>query len=129
MNCLALSIESDLVSKEGSLIEHDVLFLGFVNNRGRLESSSSKSSLNLTDQRMEMFLMGTSLQSSLQKDFDEDFGQVDYCLVRRENLKFVSIPLQSGILLGVIPCSSNHDSFVDSIRTILNSKNSENRRK
>lgn len=63
--------------------------------------------------------MEASLQDRMLRDFNEDFGEVSYSVIERKSIKFVSIPLDSGILLGVLPRISDHRSFVNAIKTIL----------
>lgn len=116
---MALRFENDLFAQKGSLADYDVLFLGFVNKRGRLESSSSRVRFDLSEQKLVMLVMEASLQDRMLRDFNEDFGEVSYSVIERKSIKFVSIPLDSGILLGVLPRISDHRSFVNAIKTIL----------
>lgn len=116
---MALRFENDLFAQKGSLADYDVLFLGFVNKRGRLESSSSRVRFDLPEQKLVMLVMEASLQDRMLRDFNEDFGEVSYSVIERKSIKFVSIPLDSGILFGVLPRISDHSSFVNAIKTIL----------
>lgn len=116
---MALRFENDLFAQKGSLADYDVLFLGFVNKRGRLESSSSRVRFDLPEQKLVMLVMEASLQDRMLRDFNEDFGEVSYSVIERKSVKFVSIPLDSGILFGVLPRISDHSSFVNAIKTIL----------
>lgn len=121
---MALRFENDLFAQKGSLADYDVLFLGFVNKGGRLESSSSRVRFDLSEQKLVMLVMEASLQDRMLRDFNEDFGEVSYSVIERKSIKFVSIPLDTGILFGVLPRISDHRSFVNAIKTILHDEKS-----
>ena len=85
-----------------SILEEGVEFIGLINNQGRMESSLCRNEINLTEEKKEMFLMQFRLQSSMQRDYDEEFGPVGYTITERENSKFVSIPIVSHTVLAIM---------------------------
>src|SRR3989304_1170110 len=85
-----------------SILEEGVEFIGLINNQGRMESSICRNEINLTEEKKEMFLMQFRLQSSMQRDYDEEFGPVGYTITERENSKFVSIPIVSHTVLAIM---------------------------
>jgi hypothetical protein len=85
-----------------SILEEGVEFIGLINNQGRMESSLCRNEINLTEEKKEMFLMQFRLQSSMQSDYDEEFGPVGYTITERENSKFVSIPIVSHTVLAIM---------------------------
>jgi hypothetical protein len=74
-----------------SILEDGVEFIGLINKQGRMEDMLFKNDINLTKEKKEMFSMGLRLQSSMQSDFDSDFGSVSYTMTEREKSKFISI--------------------------------------
>jgi len=64
--------------------------------------------------------MGLQLQNSMQHDFDEEFGAVNYTITDRENSNFVSIPTSAGVLVAKLGKSINLFVFINKISAILN---------
>ena len=85
-----------------SILEEGVEFIGLINNQGRMESSLCRNEINLTEEKKEMFLMQFRLQSSMQRDYDDEFGPVGYTITERENSIFVSIPIVSHTVLAIM---------------------------
>jgi len=85
-----------------SILEEGVEFIGLINNQGRMESSLCRNELNLTEEKKAMFSMGLRLQSSMQRDYDDEFGPVGYTITERENSIFVSIPIVSHTILAIM---------------------------
>jgi len=85
-----------------SILEDGVEFIGLINNQGRIESSLFRNEINLTEEKKEMFSMGLRLQSSMQRDYDAEFGPVGYTITERENSVFVSIPIVSHTILAIM---------------------------
>jgi hypothetical protein len=107
-----------------SILEEGVEFIGSINKNGRIEDSLGKEDINLTKERKEMYLMGLALQSSMQSDFDSDFGPVSYTVTERENSKFVSIPSFPNVIIAIMKKSKDHIKVIKKITTaIRNFKN------
>lgn len=73
-----------------------------VNSFGRIIHSEKFESLQLEHDKMEMFLMGFSLQHSMLKDFDDEFGPVHYTVTERNGRKFFSAPLRDNNIILVV---------------------------
>jgi hypothetical protein len=70
--------------------------------------------------KKEMFLMKISLRASMQSDFDEELGKVNYCMTQRRDRKFISIPfLGENTVLIVTENNCDHEELVRSITPIL----------
>jgi len=85
-----------------SILGEGVEFIGLINKEGRMESSMCKNEINLTEDRKEMFMMQFRLQSSMHKDYDDEFGPVSHTITERENSIFVSIPIVSHTILAIM---------------------------
>ncbi len=86
-----------------SIIRSGVEFVGIINEKGRLVDTIGKDLLcDMPRDRKEMFCMKIALRNSMQKDFDEYLGPVNYCMTQRDNAQFISIPAVNGNTILVI---------------------------
>lgn len=92
----------DLKFFKSHLLGHGVEFVGIINKQGRVIDHVCKNEINLSKEQMEMFFMMTSLNVSMQGDFDDSLGPVQYTVTERENSKIVSIPIPSGSIMLVM---------------------------
>jgi hypothetical protein len=99
-----------------SLLEDGVEFIGSINKHGKFENILCENEINLTMGRKEMFSMGFRLQSSMQSDFDSEFGAVDYNLSVRERSKFVSMLYFPYIVLVIMKKNIDHLSVIEKIK-------------
>lgn len=88
--------------RDKSILGMGVEFIGLINKEGRMEDSLCKNEINLTEERKEMFLMQFRLQSSMHRDYDDEFGPVNHTITERENSIFVSIPSVSHTVLVIM---------------------------
>jgi len=99
--------------------------IGIINKRGRMTESIGFDSLSLPKSKKEMFLMKIALRSSMQSDFDEELGKVNYCMTQRGDRKFISIPsFGDKTVLVVTKNNFDHEELVNNITQTL--KNSDN---
>ena len=92
----------DLKSIESHLLRHVVEFAGIINKLGRLIDNVCKKEINLSKEQMETFFMMNSLNLSMQKDYDDELGAVQYTVTERKNSKVVSIPIPLGSIVLVM---------------------------
>lgn len=111
------------VFQKAMVIKPDVEMIGIIDKRGKMTESVGFDALDMSEYTKEMFLMEIALRTSMQKDFDEDLGPVNYCMTQRENRKFISIPtLDNNTILAVINNDCNHEELVNNmIQTLKNS--------
>ncbi len=105
------------------IMKPDLEMIGIINKRGRMTKSIGFDSLNMPKSKKEMFLMKIALRASMQSDFDEELGKVNYCMTQRGDRKFISIPnLGDNIVLVVTKNNCDHEELVDNItKTLKNS--------
>ena len=108
--------ESDLFYDK-SILEDGVEFIGLINKQGKMENILFKNEINLTKERKEMFSMELRLQSSMQSDFDSEFGTVSYTIIEREKSKFVSILALPYIVLAIMKKNIDHIAVINKIKT------------
>ena len=102
-----------------SILEQGVEFIGLINKQGRVESTLYKNEINLTKEKKEMFFMGLRLQSSMQSDYDSEFGPVSYTITERDNSKFVSIVAFPYIILAILEKAKDHIAVINKIKTAI----------
>lgn len=91
-----------------------------INNNGRIIHSEKFETLSIKCDKIEMFLMELALQHSMLRDFDEDLGDVDYCVTHRKNRKFFSIPtINNNTILVVTKEKSEHEPMEECISQVL----------
>jgi len=115
-------ISKDAFSLDGFILPAGTEFVCIINRQGRIEQSIFKNGIKMSDDKKEMFAMGLQLQYSMQNDFDYEFGTVNYIITERENARFVSIPINAGILLAKLNKSLDPFVFVNKITRMINLK-------
>ncbi len=120
-----MTLNKMTVCLEGSMIPPGVEFVGIINERGRLVETIGKDLLcDMPRDIKEMFCMKIALRSSMQKDFDEYLGPVNYCMTQRGNAKFISIPAFNGnTILGITKKKVEPSVVVGCVTQMLQSSN------
>jgi len=105
-----------------------VKMIGIINKRGRMTESIGFDSLSMPRSKKEMYLMKIALRSSMQSDFDEELGKVNYCMTQRGDRKFISVPiLGDNTVLIVTENNCDHEKLVSNItQTLRNSDHLDN---
>ena len=109
------------------VLEQGIEFIGLINKQGKLESALFNNDINMTREKKEMYMMGIRLQSSMQSDYDYEFGPVSYTITEREKSKFVSIINFPYIILAIMKKSKDHIAVIAKIKTAI--RNSHNVKK
>jgi hypothetical protein len=117
----ALITENEfLVSQKASIINPEVKLVGIINRKGRMVGSIGHGTIDLPENKKEMFFMKIALRNSMQQDFDEDLGTVNYCITQRGGTKYISVPVPNGnTILAVTKKDSNHEGLVEGINQII----------
>ena len=110
-----------------SLLEDGVDFIGLINKQGKMETTLFENKINLTKERKEMFSMQLRLQSSMQSDFDSEFGPVSCTITEREKSKFVSILNFPYIVLAIMKKNTDHVAVINKINVAIQNFESANR--
>ena len=82
-------------------INKNIQSVAVINKFGRTVTKISKPSFTkqFPDYLNELFCMCCTLQVSMCKDFDENYGPVNYNVCERKSITIISFQLQNGILL------------------------------
>ena len=109
-----------LLSQKTLLFESGVEFVGIINNKGRMIDFIGTDPLVMLKDKRDMFFMKIALRNSMQKDFDEFLGPVNYCLTQRGDTKFISIPISGEKTVFVVTKNDvDHEDVIAKINKIL----------
>ena len=98
--------------------------IGIINKRGKMIESKGFDSLPMPKSKKEMFLMKIALRASMQSDFDDELGKVNYCMTQRGDRKFISIPyFGNNTLLVVTKNNCDHEELMNNITQTLKNPN------
>jgi len=111
------------VFQKATIIKPGLEMIGIINKQGRMTKSIGFDSLSMPKSKKEMFLMKIALRASMQRDFDEELGKVNYCMTQRGDRKFISIStFGDNTVLAVTKNDCDYEELVDNItRTLKNS--------
>ena len=112
--------KNKIIIQTNLLLEKGVEYLAIINKKGRIEDAIYKNDIELNDEKKQVFFLSLLLHNSMQHDFDEELGAVNYTITYRENSKFVSIPTDDGILFAKLNNSIDPIKFIKKIFGILN---------
>lgn len=119
---VVISENEQLFSHKDPLFE-SVNFIGIINKLGRITDTFGFDSIDMPKDKKEVFFMKIALRNSMQKDFDDYLGTVNYCLTLRENAKYISIPISDNkTVLVVTKKDIDHEKVIDRINQIIHSK-------
>ncbi|MEE8181280.1 MAG: DUF6659 family protein [Nitrosopumilaceae archaeon] len=109
------------VIHNATILESGVELIGLINKRGRMTEFIGTDKIPLSDSKKEMFLMKIALRTSMQKDFDEELGKVDYCIAKRGSKKYISIPtFDDNTVLVITQKDVNHEKIIEKIIQTIN---------
>ena len=98
-----MSIYESLNSQCSSIlhINRKIQSVAFINNKVRpLETLSRPGYVNpLPDNMTEMFFMQCVLQISMGRDFDEQYGPINYHVSERANMTMITFPMDNHVIL------------------------------
>jgi hypothetical protein len=121
---LQIPKNKQFISQKSAIIEPSIMQIGLINKRGRLVDSIGPDSTGMPDDKKEMFFMGAALIRSMQKDYDEVMGPLNYILLQRQNLKFILIPADDDESVLIISKKGfDHEKFLKKHYQLLQNKN------
>ena len=123
MVSLTISQNNEQIFQKASIIKPGVEFLGIINKQGRMLNFIGTPPNWPSENKKEMFYMKIALRRSMQSDFDDELGEVKYCITVRNSKKYISIPtLNSLTILAITKNDYDHEKFVvDIIQTLKHS--------
>jgi hypothetical protein len=120
-----LMLENDSLTLENLCdsilqISNNIQSVAVINKRGRaIEKKTRNADVPLPDQKSEIYFMQCSLQLSMARDFDEEFGPINYMVTERENSKFVLIPSFSNIILAKTKKNIRQTPLINKIKEAI----------
>lgn len=82
-------------------LNRNIQSVAIINNRGRpIEKiSRPRFTKQFPDYFNELFCMGFALQVSMGRDFDENYGPINYHISERTDLSIITFPVDENIIL------------------------------
>lgn len=96
---------------------HDVVI---IDKHGRPFEKKSKTNL-INEEKREMLFMERALEISMGRDFDDDFGKINYTFTERDNLSMFSFPMNEFIVLVTSKSNISPISVARKISSLLES--------
>ena len=105
--------------------------VAIINNRGRVIENISrfKFTKHFPNHLSELFCMSCVLQVSMGRDFDENYGPINYYISERTNLTMITFPLDDVVILATldkrispITLSRRIVNMIDDHKKVLNQK-------
>lgn len=115
-----LSEKTILQNHLNSLMDVGIDQIIIINQNGRADDGAFRNKIVLSKDKQEIFLMSVLLHQSMMRDFDGEFGPAEYMVIERQNIKLVSIPFYSYVILAMMGKSVDHEFLVDQIHEIKN---------
>ena len=82
------------------LDEEEILFAGIVEKNGKITCGGFKHNVNLLEkEEAEIMFMEQVLMASMNKEFDNCLGMVEYTASKRKLATLISFPMNSALLL------------------------------
>lgn len=99
-------------------LNKNIQSVAVINNHGRPIEKISRPMFakQFPDYFNELFCMGIALQASMERDFDENFGPINYHISERTNLSIITFPIDENILL--ITANRNINPIILAIKII-----------
>ncbi|MGI0007596.1 MAG: hypothetical protein ACREAR_06325 [Nitrosotalea sp.] len=107
-----------------SNLDNDIELVTVLNHKGRvIEIKAREKGIDkaLTVQKKEMFFMQCVLQTSINRDHDDEFGKVKSSILERERFTTLSFEFSNYVILVVSRPSSNPIQLKNNISEKLNS--------
>jgi len=90
-----------------------ILYSGFVNNKGRIVTSSKNNSLKFHDEKsLEIFVMEIALEFSMKNGFNDILGKIQYTVTKRDKFNVLCIPMDDLILVMIVNDSVSIEKIV-----------------
>jgi hypothetical protein len=100
-------------------IDNSIQTVTVIGKNGRPMEEASRLGSNRTKERHEMFFMSHALEISLGRDFDDQFGKVNYTFTSRDNLSVLSFPMEGSFLLVVYQSQVGSISLAMKIKSLI----------
>ncbi|MDE1831108.1 MAG: hypothetical protein KGI02_01930 [Thaumarchaeota archaeon] len=113
----------DILCNDIANLDNDVEFVAVLNHKGRvIETKARENGIDkiLTMQKREMFFMQCVLQTSMNRDHDDEFGKVKSSILERERSTTLLFEFFNYVILVVSRPSLNPIQLKNSIMEKIN---------
>ncbi len=114
-------IENMLTTKAmPTSLDSGIKFLGLINKNGRLVNSIKKEDFVLSEKTGEILFMSIRLQSSMQNDFTDQFGNVFKIIIEHEKSNLLLYPLESFVIVAITEKNMDESKLKQIVMSNLN---------
>ncbi len=114
----------DILCNDITNLDDDIELVAVLNHKGRvIETKAREEGIDkvLTIQKREMFFMQCVLQTSMNRDHDDEFGKVKSSILERERFTTLSFEFSNYVILVVSRPSLNPIQLKNNILEKMNS--------
>ncbi|MDE1814069.1 MAG: hypothetical protein KGH87_03315 [Thaumarchaeota archaeon] len=114
----------DILCNDIASLDNDIEFVAVLNHKGRvIETKAREKKIDKasTIQKREMFFMQCVLQTSMNRDHDDEFGKVKSSILERERSTMLSFEFLNYVILVVSRPSLNPIQLKNNILEKMNS--------
>lgn len=103
-------------------LNKNIQSVAVISNRGRIIEKISKPQFaeQFPDYLSELFCMSCVLQVSMGRDFDENYGTINYHVSERKNLTMITFPLDENVILVTTNKNISPVSLARNIADLIN---------
>jgi hypothetical protein len=103
-----------------SLMDVGIDQIIIINENGRADDWTFRNKIVLSHDKQEILLMSVRLHQSMIRDFDGEFGPAECMIIERQDIKLVSIPFYSHVVLAMMGKNVDHEFLVGRVHEIKN---------
>lgn len=119
----ASSHDTDKLCETVLNLNKNITSVAIINKQGRVEASSQRDSNEwLSIHTSELFLMHCILEISIGRDFDENYGPINYHVSERKSLTMITFPYYDGAVIVSINKNADPISIAEKIVSLLRTK-------
>ncbi len=103
-------------------LNKNIQSVALINNHGRVIEKISRSEFTkqFPDHLSELFCMSCVLQISMGRDFDKNYGPINYHISERSNLTMITFPINKNIIITTINKNTSPITLSRKISHIIN---------
>jgi len=105
-------------------LDNKIRFVGIISELGRVQAASIREGIDplVREKDREMLFTEASLKMRMSRDFNQQFGQVNFAIARRDRVDLLSMPLGDNLLYITADRGIDFD-MIDKMREILEKAN------
>jgi len=114
----------ELICNEIISLDNKIRFVGIISELGKVQAATIREDIDplVSEKDREMLFTEASLKMRMSRDFNQQFGQVNFAIARRDKVDLLSMPLADNLLYITADRGIDFD-LVDKVKKILENVN------